>query len=64
MKQPEAPALRILKAETCRSLSGASELTYHLGCDDQDNLYIRLWGNSAGQALVQPGPYPGTTDRH
>ncbi len=48
MKTPEAPALRILKAETCRSLSGASDLTYHLGCDDQDNLYIRLWSNSAG----------------
>ena len=48
MKTPEAPALRILKAETCRSLSGASDLTYHLGCDDQDNLYLRLWSNSAG----------------
>ena len=48
MKTPEAPALRILKIQNTRSLSGASELTYHLGCDDQDNLYIRLWGNSAG----------------
>ena len=48
MKTPEAPALRILKIQNTRSLSGASELTYHLGCDDQDNLYIRLWSNSAG----------------
>ncbi len=28
MKQPEAPALRILKIQNTRSLSGASELTY------------------------------------
>ena len=40
--------IRVLKIATCKSLSGSSDLTYHLGCDTQDNLHIRLWSNSAG----------------
>ena len=40
--------IRVLKIATCKSLSGSSDLTYHLGCDAQDNLHIRLWSNSAG----------------
>lgn len=44
----EQPPLQVLKVQKTRSLSGASELTYHLGCDPNDNLYIRLWANSSG----------------
>jgi len=40
--------IRVLKIGTCRSLSGTSDLTYHLGADANDNLHIRLWANSAG----------------
>ena len=48
MNAKSTEEFRILKIATCKSLSGSSDLTYHLGCDDQDNLYIRLWSNSAG----------------
>ena len=40
--------IRVLKIATCKSLSGSSDLTYHLGCDAEHNLQIRLWSNSAG----------------
>ena len=40
--------IRVLKIATCKSLSGSSDLTYHLGCDPEHNLHIRLWSNSAG----------------
>ncbi len=40
--------IRVLKIATCKSLSGSSDLTYHLGCDPENNLHIRLWSNSAG----------------
>jgi hypothetical protein len=40
--------IRVLKIATCKSLSGSSDLTYHLGCDAENNLHIRLWSNSAG----------------
>ena len=40
--------IRVLKIATCKSLSGSRDLTYHLGCDAEHNLHIRLWSNSAG----------------
>lgn len=40
--------ITVIKAHQTRSLSGSSDITYHLGHDDQDLLHIRLWANSAG----------------
>ncbi|WP_050799659.1 hypothetical protein [Thiocapsa marina] len=40
--------MRILKVGTCPSLSGASTLAYHLGCDSEKALHIRIWGNTGG----------------
>ncbi len=37
---------RILKIASCPSRTGASTLTYHIGCDEDQNLFIRLFGNS------------------
>lgn len=37
---------RILKRNTCPSLSGRSELTYQIGCDDADAIHLQLAGNS------------------
>jgi hypothetical protein len=41
-----APSIRILKIATCPSLSGKSELTYHIGCDSQGDILFRVNANS------------------
>ena len=40
--------ITVIKVQKPRSLSGSSDITYHIGHDDQDRLHIRLWANSAG----------------
>lgn len=46
-KQPKAsgPKVRILKVSRCASLSGRSELTYHVGCID-DAIQLRVYQNT------------------
>lgn len=39
--------MRILRIATCPSLSGRSELTYHVGCNESGAIHFRLWGNTA-----------------
>ena len=39
--------MRILRVATCPSLSGRSELTYHVGCNEAGAIHFRLWGNTA-----------------
>lgn len=39
--------MRILRVATCPSLSGRSELTYHVGCTESGAIHFRLWGNTA-----------------
>jgi hypothetical protein len=39
--------MRILKIATCPSLSGRSELTYHVGCNESGAIHFRLWANTA-----------------
>jgi len=47
----DAPAeiepMRILKIANCPSLSGRSELTYHVGCDKVNAIHFRVWANTA-----------------
>jgi len=38
--------IRILKVGTCSSLSGRSELTYHLGCNAESEIHFRVVQNS------------------
>lgn len=38
---------RILKVGHCPSLSGKSELTYHVGCTTEGEILFRIHGNSA-----------------
>ena len=38
--------MRILKINTCPSISGKSTLTYHIGCDDKSDLHIRINANT------------------
>jgi hypothetical protein len=42
---PELP-IRILKIDTCPTLSGKSQLTYQIGCNDESEVYIRVVQNS------------------
>ena len=44
----DAEPMRILRVATCGSLSGRSELTYHVGSDEHNALHFRLWANSGG----------------
>lgn len=39
--------MRILRIATCPTLSGRSELTYHVGCNESGAIHFRLWGNTA-----------------
>jgi len=41
-----APPSRILKIATCHTLSGRSELTYHLGCTADGEIQFRIVSNS------------------
>lgn len=40
--------LRVLKIATCSTCSGKAELTYHFGCDQDKQIYIRIVINSGG----------------
>jgi len=41
-----SPSIRTLKIATCPSLSGQSQLTYHIGCNAQSGILFRITGNS------------------
>tara|TARA_R100000935_G_C2836989_1_gene168654 strand:- start:291 stop:767 length:477 start_codon:yes stop_codon:yes gene_type:complete len=36
----------VVKTATCKSLSGMSELTYHIACDSDNEVYFRVAENS------------------
>ena len=38
--------MRILKTGECGSLSGKSTLTYNIGSDNANNVYVALTGNT------------------
>jgi len=42
------PSIRVIKTATCKSLSGKSDLTYHIGVDADSNILIRIAINSGG----------------
>jgi len=44
--QAEPSEVRILKAGSCPSLSGKSKLRYEIGCSAEDEVLIRICGNS------------------
>jgi hypothetical protein len=45
-KKTVSKPMRILKVGTCPSLSGASNLAYHVGYDTE--IHFRIWGNTGG----------------
>ena len=44
----EVSSVRILKAGTCPSLSGKSTLTYHIGCNTESDILLRVVANTGG----------------
>jgi len=40
--------LKILKKATCPTLSGKSKLTYMIGCDDSNEVFLRVYSNDGG----------------
>ena len=46
MNQSTDLDLRILKIKSCSSRTGQSTLNYHVGCDEEGELYFRIYGNS------------------
>ena len=55
--RPKATApeveVRILKVATCPSVSGKSQLTYHVACTAESQIVFRIFSNSAGGAFNQ-----------
>lgn len=45
--ESQAPLIRILKVASCPSLSGKSNLTYHVGCDANGSIHARVVANSS-----------------
>jgi hypothetical protein len=50
---PEVPSIHVAKIAVCDSLSGLSQLEYHIGYDDkgnrnEGNIFFRIWKNSGG----------------
>ena len=41
-------SIRILKVANCPSLSGKSTLTYHIGCNAQSDILLRVVDNTGG----------------
>ncbi len=42
----ETTQKRIIKKDTCPTLSGKETLTYHIGCDEDNAIYFRIKANS------------------
>lgn len=43
-----AQTLRIIKAGNCSTISGKSNLQYHVACNDEGAIYIRVTSNNGG----------------
>ena len=46
-KKPETP-MRILKTDSCNTLSGKPNITYHIGCTPDSKIHFQISSNSGG----------------
>jgi len=61
MKKPEDnPDMRVLKTATCKTISAKSTLTYHVGADTDDEIYLRIHA-STGNGIFS-GEWISTKD--
>ena len=42
------PSLKIIQTSKCQTISNKSTLTYNIGVDDEDNIFIRIASNTGG----------------
>ncbi len=48
MKKPSSENIRVLKTDTCPTISNKGKLTYQLGCSPKEELFIRVTDNTGG----------------
>lgn len=48
MEQVEDTSMRILKTDSCNTLSGKPNITYHIGCTPDSKIYFQISSNSGG----------------
>jgi len=46
--QKDSPTIEIVRADTCPASSGKSILSYHVGLDEDDTVYLKVAGNDGG----------------
>jgi hypothetical protein len=46
-------SIRILKKANCSTLSGKSKLTYHIGCNAESEIHLRIHANDGGGYFSQ-----------
>jgi len=46
--ETQEPGIRILKVDSCPSLTGKSTLTYHIGCNAESAIQLRVAINTGG----------------
>ena len=44
----DEPSLNIIQTSKCQTISNKSALTYNIGVDDEDNIFIRIASNTGG----------------
>ena len=47
----EEPDVQILQTSKCQTISNKSTLTYHVGVDDEKQIYMRIYGNTGSGFL-------------
>ena len=50
MNEPSVTEPRIVKIAVCPSLSERTGITYHVGCNDNDDICFRIW-NTSGKGV-------------
>ena len=48
IKKADEPSLKIIQTTKCQTVSNKSALTYNIGVDDEDNIFIRIASNTGG----------------
>ena len=48
MKKTSSENIRVLKTDTCKSLSGKSKISYQIGCNSKNEIHFRITGNTGG----------------
>jgi len=48
MKKTSFENIRVLKTDTCKSLSGKSKISYQIGCNSKNDIHFRITGNTGG----------------